>query len=78
LVSYVNVPGFGKFATNGLGLVLFAPGKDRNTLIFLAGSGSDLNTMAGLVSAGSLQDCIVQGQVAVCNLSGGSGKGGGF
>jgi hypothetical protein len=78
LISYVNVPGFGKFATNGLGLVLFSPGKDRNTLIFLAGTESDLSTMAGLVSSGSLQDCIVQGQVAVCNLSGGSGKGGGF
>lgn len=78
LISYVNVPGFGKFATNGLGLVLFSPGKDRNTLIFLAGSASDLNTLAGLISSGSLQDCIVEGQVAVCNLSGGSGKGGGF
>jgi hypothetical protein len=76
LISYVNVPGFGKFATNGLGLVLFAPGKDRNTLILLAGTGSDLNTLAGLISSGSLQDCIVQGQVAVCNLSGGSGKSG--
>jgi hypothetical protein len=78
LISYVTVPGFGKFGTNGLGLVLFAPGKDRNTLIFLAGSASDLTTMAGLVSSGSLQDCVVQGQVAVCNLSGGSSKGGGF
>jgi len=76
LVSYVNVPGFGKFATNGLGLVLFAPGKDRNTLIFLAGNASDMNNMAGLLSSGSLQDCLVQGQVAVCSLSGGSSKGG--
>jgi hypothetical protein len=76
LVSYVTVPGFGKFATNGLGLVLFAPGKDRNTLLFLAGSESDLNNLAGLISSGSLQDCVVQGQVAVCNLSGGSSKGG--
>jgi len=76
LISYVNVPGFGKFGTNGLGIVLFSRGKDRNTLIFLAGTGSDLNTMAGWVSSGSLQDCIVQSQVAVCSLSGGSGKGG--
>jgi hypothetical protein len=76
LINYVNVPGFGKFDTNGLGLVLFTPGKDRNTLIFLAGTASDLDTLAGLVSTGSLQGCVVQGQVAVCKLSGGSGKGG--
>jgi hypothetical protein len=56
--------------------VLFTPGKDRNTLIFLAGTASDLDTLAGLVSTGSLQSCVVQGQVAVCKLSGGSGKGG--
>lgn len=76
LINYVDVPGFGKFDTNGLGLVLFTPGKDRNTLIFLAGTASDLDTLAGLVSTGSLQSCVVQGLVAVCKLSGGSGKGG--
>ncbi len=76
LLNHVVVPGFGKFDTNGLGLVLFTPGKDRNTLIFLAGSASDLDSLAGLVSTGSLQGCVVQGQVAVCKLSGGSGKGG--
>ena len=73
MINYVNVPGFGKFDTNGLGLVLFSPGKDRNTLIFLAGSVSDLNTLAGLISSGTLQDCVVQGQVAVCKLSGSKG-----
>jgi hypothetical protein len=76
LVNYVIVPGFGKFDTNGVGLVLFTPGKDRNTLIFLAGSAPDLDTLAGLISTGSLENCIVQGQTAVCKLSGGSSKGG--
>jgi hypothetical protein len=73
MINYVNVPGFGKFDTSGLGLVLFSPGKARKTLIFLAGSASDLNTLAGLISSGNLQDCVVQGQVAVCKLGGSKG-----
>ncbi len=76
MINYVNVPGLGKFETDGLGLMLFAPSEKGNTLILLAGSVSDLKDLAGLVSSGSLNGCIIQGQVAVCKLS--SGSGGGF
>jgi hypothetical protein len=75
MINYVSVPGLGKFETNGLGLLLLAPSEKSNMFILLAGSGSDLKNLAGLVSSGSLNGCIIQGQVAVCKLSSGSGVG---
>jgi hypothetical protein len=72
MINYVSVPGLGKFATDGLGLLLFDPSEKNNTLILLAGNSSDLKNLADLVSSGSLNSCILQGQVAVCKLSSGS------
>jgi hypothetical protein len=76
MINYVSVPGLGKFETDGLGLLLFAPSEKGNTLILLAGNVSNLKDLAGMVSSGSLNGCIIQGQVAVCKLT--SGSGGGF
>jgi hypothetical protein len=76
MINYVSVPGLGKFETDGLGLLLYTPSEKSNTLILLAGSTSDLKNLTELVSSGSLNGCIIQGQVAVCKLS--SGSGGGF
>jgi hypothetical protein len=65
----VTVPGLGKLPVKGVGLILFIPATDQNTLVLLADSVSELKELSGYISSGSLSGCTVQGQIAVCQTT---------
>jgi hypothetical protein len=75
----VDIPGFGKIVPSGIGLVLYKPGPQRNTLVLLAESQEQLLTLLRQISSGSLDGCTTAGMIAVCGVgkaSSDSGLGG--
>ncbi len=72
--EYIEIPGLGKVGKSGNGLLLFAPGKQGNTLILLADSEDDLLSLMGLLISGDLSSCVLQGDLGICSI----GYGGSF
>ena len=64
----VNVPGFGSIKTNGIGLILYHDTSDKSTVILLADTQENLKILASTFYGGDLDNCAIQGQIAVCVL----------
>jgi hypothetical protein len=64
--NYFAIPGLGLIPSKGFNLVLYNQSTDRNTLILLTDSNKNLVDLLKLVNNGSLKDCLVQAQIAVC------------
>ena len=64
----VNVPGFGSIKTNGIGLILYHDTSDQSTVILLADTQENLKILASTFYGGDLDNCAIQGQIAVCVL----------
>jgi hypothetical protein len=64
--NYFAIPGLGLIPSKGFNLVLYNQNTDRNTLILLTDSNKNLVDLLKLVNNGSLKDCLVQAQIAVC------------
>ncbi|MEJ5202592.1 MAG: hypothetical protein WHV66_10215, partial [Anaerolineales bacterium] len=65
----VTIPGMGRFSLNGIGLILFSPGNEQNTLILLASSEESLNDLSLLLIEEDLSDCLIQENIAVCPVT---------
>ena len=59
---------------SGNGVLLFRTGKQGNTLVLLAASTDDMQSLLETVSGEELNGCMLQGNVAVCSI----GFGGSF
>jgi hypothetical protein len=69
----VTVPGFGQIGRTGVGLMLFEPGLNGNTLILLTDSPEDLPMLINLLADGDISACVIQNDIGVCSIgSGGS------
>ena len=64
----VTVPGFGSIKTNGIGLILYQNTSEQSTVILLADTQDNLKILASTFYGGSLENCAIQGQIAVCVL----------
>ncbi|MDX9863746.1 MAG: hypothetical protein RBT34_02960 [Anaerolineaceae bacterium] len=64
----VTVPGFGKINTNGVGLILYHDNKEQNRVILLADTQENLKILSSAFYGGDLNNCAMQGQIAVCVL----------
>lgn len=62
----IGVPGFGRLALDGVGLLLYDARPERNTLILLAKTFEAINGLADLFSIADLSGCTVQQRIAVC------------
>jgi hypothetical protein len=65
----ITLPGYGQLPVDGVGLILFTPAQNRNTLVLVAPDDSGLSTLAGLLTSGDLSGCTTQGEVSVCKLN---------
>lgn len=66
--STMDVPGFGKVETDGIGLILYNDTGEQNTVILLADTQDNLQTLASAFYNGIMDNCAIQGQIAVCLL----------
>ncbi len=64
--NYFSIPGFGLIPSKGFNIILYDQNNERNTLILLAESKKNLIDLLKLVNKGSLKDCLIQAQIAVC------------
>jgi hypothetical protein len=69
--SDIYIPGLGTIPSPGIGLVLLSRTEGRTTLIFLAEESFALTDLMGTISANGFSNCLLQGNVAVCGVSGG-------
>jgi hypothetical protein len=65
----VTIPGFGKFSTDGIGLILFDRQEKRSTLVLLAGNKDGLIDLTGYFTAGSLSGCACYKNMAICPVT---------
>jgi hypothetical protein len=68
----LSIPEFGTIDRSEVGLLLYRHTSGRNTLVVLADSATDIPALIDLLTSGSLESCVLQGQVGVCNLGSGS------
>jgi len=64
--NYFSIPGIGTIPSKGFNIILYSQSNERNTLILLAESKKNLIDLIKLVNKGSLKDCLLQPQIAVC------------
>jgi len=64
--KYFQVPGFGSVPSKGFGFILFKQGEEANTLYLLADSPENAVLLLHLIVKGSLEDCLVEETIAVC------------
>jgi|GEM_PF-417489 len=64
----VDVPGFGKVRADGIGLILFNAESERSTVVLMADTEYNLEMLASSFYSGSIDNCAIQGQIAVCVL----------
>ena len=64
----VTVPGFGSIKTNGIGLILYHDAGEQSTVVLLADTQDNLKILATTFYGGDLDNCAIQGQIAVCVL----------
>jgi hypothetical protein len=67
----IDIPGLGKIPSIGIGLVLLSHTEARTTLILLAEESFSLTDLMGVIGPNGFSNCILQGNVAVCGISGG-------
>jgi hypothetical protein len=61
-----NIPGLGTIPSRGFNFIFYDAGKTRNTLFLLAESRKNLVDLIKLINKGTLKDCLVQPNSAVC------------
>lgn len=64
--NYFSIPGFGLIPSKGFNIILYDQNNERNTLILLVESKKNLIDLLKLVNKGSLKDCLIQVQIAIC------------
>jgi len=64
----ITIPGFGKVGSTGSGILLFTHGAKSNTLVLLAATTKDMSRLINLVASGDLSVCVLEENIAVCNL----------
>jgi hypothetical protein len=64
----ILVPGLGKVARSGTGLMLFSRTEKRSTLILLADTPEGLSKLVEMLATGDLTACAVQERVALCSV----------
>jgi hypothetical protein len=67
----IDIPGFGLVPSTGIGLVLLSRAEGRTTLILLAEESFSLTDLMGVIGPDGFSNCVLQGNVAVCGVSGG-------
>ncbi|MGD0806905.1 MAG: hypothetical protein ABSA10_05495 [Anaerolineales bacterium] len=72
----IDIPGFGSIPSTGIGLVLLSRTDTRTTLLLLAEESYSLTDLMSVIGPNGFSNCVMQGNVAVCGLSGGSSFGG--
>ena len=68
LGASIQVPGLGKVARSGTGLMLFSRTEKRSTLILLADTPEGLSKLVEMLATGDLTACAVQERVALCSV----------
>lgn len=64
----ITIPGFGQVGRAGIGLMLYKPGVNSNTLILLADSSEDLPMLINLLADGDMSACVIQNDIGVCSI----------
>lgn len=64
----VIVPGFGQVGRTGVGLMLFKPSVNGNTLILLTDIPEDLPMLINLLADGYMSSCVIQNNIGVCSI----------
>jgi hypothetical protein len=59
---------FGEVSSNGTGLLLLDTTTKGSTLMVLAGSPEDVNSLINVVNAGNLSSCLTSNTIAVCSV----------
>jgi hypothetical protein len=72
----IDIPGFGSIASSGVGLVLLSRTEKQTILVLLAEDQYSLVDLMSMIGSNGLANCVLQGNVAVCGLSGSSSPGG--
>jgi hypothetical protein len=72
--SQIEIPGFGSLSPSGIGLILFIRTDTQTTLALLAGDSDSLTSLMNVIGPYGFSDCVLQGNVAVCGVSGGYGS----
>jgi hypothetical protein len=73
--SDIDIPGFGKIPSDGIGLVLLSRTKERTALILLADAPYSLTSLMNELGPNGISNCLLQGNVAICGFSGGGSHG---
>ena len=64
----IVIPNFGTVDRSGIGLLLYQHTDSRNVLVLLTDTPDDLPSLIDMLASGSLQSCVVQGEVGVCSI----------
>lgn len=64
----ITIPGFGQVGRAGIGLMLYKPGVNSNTLILLADSSENLPMLINLLADGDMSACVIQNDIGVCGI----------
>jgi len=72
----IDILGFGSIPSTGIGLVLLSRTDTRTTLLLLAEESYSLTDLMSVIGPNGFSNCVLQGNVAVCGLSGDSSFGG--
>ncbi|HTX90762.1 MAG TPA: DUF4350 domain-containing protein [Anaerolineales bacterium] len=68
----IVIPNFGTVDRSGVGLLLYQHSASRNILVLLTDTPDDLPSLIDLLASGSLESCVVQGEVGVCGIGSGN------
>ena len=71
----LNLYGLGNVSKSGVGILLLNHGPKSNTLVLLADTAQDMPALITLVASGDLSACLLQDNIAICNLASSSGSG---
>lgn len=71
----ITLPGIGKVISTGTGLILYIPSPQKNTMVLMAGSETDLQTLIGLMNSPMPVGCLTNGGMALCSLASSSYSG---
>jgi hypothetical protein len=66
----ILLPGIGRVATSGLGVIGLVNEKDHLTLVIMASSPEKIQELINQMSSENLTNCLVQDDIAACRISG--------
>jgi hypothetical protein len=66
----IEIPGFGTIPSYGIGLILLSRTESRTTLIVLSEDDTSISGLMGVIGPSGLSNCLLQGNVAICGVSG--------